>query len=216
MLDWLWPYIQAHPSETVVISGIVLFSLLTSLALVQQAHRIWTKRSGESLSVTWIVYFIAMFCAGALYGWSHHDPVILLNNALFVGLHLPIAAGLWRFKGFTVNEKIFALGLSVPLILMFNSGLMEQRWWFLAFAFGGAGSLILQMVEMWKRGHIGVVDPRLLVVYLLSNVFWTGYAFCGSDPALQIICPLNLTLFTIMVSLWLKLRADEARAPTLQ
>lgn len=211
MLSRIWLFIQTHPSETIAISGITLFSLLTSLALIQQTRRIWAERSGQSLSVVWIVYFIVMFASGAVYGWTTKDQVLLLNNVLFSALHLPVAYGLWKYKGFSKAERWFGVLLLLPLSLMVLSPPESQRWWFMAFAFGGIAALIRQTLEMWKQGGVGVVDPRLLIIYLLSNAFWTDYAFLSDELALKLICPLNLSIFIVMVGLWLRLKQLELK-----
>src|SRR3989339_183294 len=160
--------VQNFGFNAITISAIiiVIFSILESWGIYKQNKKIWDKKSGESVSVAWFIYFMFMLFSYFVYGIFTKEAAIIINGlaSLFV---VPIVVGLWRFKGFSkIDFFVFllcVLGFVVMLIFPF------KRIMFLLFSFGSILALIAQLVEMHKTKAVGVIEIKLIQVY------FTGY-----------------------------------------
>lgn len=198
------------PIETIGITGIYAFAVITAVVLWLQIREIFSRRSVESLSTTWIIYFCAMFASGLIYSVTYHRQPILINNIMLTSLHLGIAYGIYRFRGFSKFDWWFIAGLSLALVAMYFSP--HQDIWFFAFAPGGVAAL-LKETYLLQRGHTpGVLNPWMIVVGVVSNGFWTAYALTVHDWALSYICPANLVIWSIMLTIWLGYRRKSVIA----
>src|SRR3989339_685777 len=155
--------VQNFGFNAITISAIiiVIFSILESWGIYKQNKKIWDKKSGESVSVAWFIFF-----SDFVYCIFSKEAAIIINGlaSLFV---VPIVVGLWRFKGFSkIDFFVFllcVLGFVVMLIFPF------KKIMFLLFSFGSILALIAQLVEMHKTKAVGVIEIKLIQVY------FTGY-----------------------------------------
>ena len=186
---------------TIGFLGTVIFTILEAWGLWQQKKLIWENESGQSVSVITFSYGTAMFAAVLIYGISVNS-VALSFNGLLGFFHLPIIWGLWKFKGFSRTEKLLGIFLMVVVAVMIV--LPFKDWFFLLLSFGTLISASMQAIEIWEEEDAGVVEIKLLAVFLLSNFFWIIYAFAIGNWILQIISPLFFVILTITIVLWFK------------
>ncbi len=184
-----------------------VFTLLEGWGLWQQARTIRTRRSGESVSVTWFSFCQFVFPAYALYGMHVRGLAVIFDGTIQALMTLPVMIGLLRFKPLTRREKwqlpIFALMVPAMAFLPWKNTV------FLVMTTGFILSSAQQPLELWKRRKTGAVDPKLLAVMLLTMGFWAVYAFCIRAWALMITTGLNGGLIAMAIALWFKFRAAE-------
>lgn len=185
---------------TIGLLGTILFGFVEAWGLWEQKREIWLQKSGQSLSVTWIVYGACLMTAGVLYGLSKSSIALIVGSGLPGLMHIPILIGLGKFKGFTKRERVLFGSLIAALVLM--AIVPRKDWFFLLFAFGSIASSAMQPIEMWKNKNAGVVAVKLIGAYLLGTVFWVLYAFAIGDWVLMIICPAYLVILTATLCLW--------------
>lgn len=188
--------------------GIVFFGCLEAWALFNQNKGIWSKRSGDSISVSLFTYLASYFAASIVYGVSINSLSVVLNCAILVLFYIPIILGLWKFKKWTAFDIWASLGylLMVPLIAF----LPWTEVLYLIFSFGTIYSMATQPYELWKKKDVGVLDIRLVGVYFASCCFWTVYAFTADALALKILNPPILILLALTWWLWRKYRCPPS------
>ena len=185
----------------------IVFSLLGVFYLWRQFTEIWSNKSGKSVSVTWICYFLFGYIATLFYG-VHKDSLALVISA---ALRIPISAlvlfGLWKFKGFKkIDQGIFFGSIVLMIAMIFSS---EKVWFYLFFSFGSVISLATQPIEIWKNKSSGVVVIKVFVIYAISCLFWIPYAFITRNWALEFIVFSFFVISIATIILWFRYREEE-------
>jgi len=187
---------------TIGFCGTIFFTLLAAWGLWQQAKKIWQNRSGQSVSVFWFSYNIFLFSANIVYGSSIRSLALIFNGALLSLMYFPVVIGLAKYKGFKPIQKwLFVLYFGL-IILMIILPIKSQL--YLLFSFVNIIALITQPWEIMRNKNSGMVEVKLILVYLASTLFWVAYAFAIKDWALQIICPTYLIIWVATLILWKK------------
>jgi len=189
---------------TIGFIGTLIFSFAEGWGVWQQNKAIWKNKSGESVSVIWFTYFTALFGIVFIYGLSTKSIALAFNGFLLTPLYIPLVVGLWKFKGFTKVEKICSacfLAAVIACVLV-----PYKDWFFLIFTVGNIFFSFTQPYEIWKNKSSGVVEIKLLVVFLASTIFWVTYAYASHDWVLEIITPCYLVIISLTTILWFKYR----------
>lgn len=191
---------------TVGSSGIIVFTLAEVWGAWKQNQKIWHEKSGESVSVNFFSYNFFSFTALIFYG-AHIASGASIFNGLLMLFYIPILLGLWKFKGFTCREKVLFVFFStmVPTIAI----LPWKDEVFLIISAGIVYSVATMPWELWKTKRTGAVEIKLLVVFLISTMFWVAYAFAIGEWVLEILTTVNLFLLCLSTGLWFKYRAIE-------
>lgn len=184
---------------TVGALGVIFFAFVQAWGLWQQKKTIWKNQSGQSISVTWLSYFTCLDVVVFIYGWSINSIAMMVNGGL-IFLYVLIMIGLWKFKGFSKLEKF--LGICLLIVIVVTIFIPAKDWMFLIVSFGSILSLIMQPYEIWKNKNSGVVEIKLIIVYLISTTFWIIYGYTINDWVLKIICPSYFVIFSITVCFW--------------
>ncbi|MBN1584906.1 hypothetical protein JW899_00880 [Candidatus Uhrbacteria bacterium] len=182
--------------------GTVAFTFIEGWGLWKQNEKIWNKKSGEAVSIKMFSYSLFSFVVLAIYGWHIRSLSSVFNGTAMAALYLPILIGLWRFRGFTLTEKI-----QIPAMAMITAAMIFTPWQaeiFTAVGFGVTFSISLQARELWKAKSTGAVEVRMLIVLLLATVFWVTYAFAIGDISLMAICSANLAAQTVTIAIWIR------------
>lgn len=178
------------------------------LALGSQIHKIWSERSVESLSTSWVSYTACFMGACIPYGLEKASAAIVVSAACFGIMHLPLLWGIRKFRGFREEEVrdtcIFFLmipAMAQPLevtYLLFSLGLIYAYW--------------LQLATLMREKRPGVLDPKLFLIYLLAFGFWAIYGFAINALALMILNPVMFALCGAILWLWFKYRRNQVPA----
>jgi len=195
----------------VSVIGTVVCSIMVAQGLWRQNKNIWSLRSGESLSVVWFAYFIGMFSSAILYGFHRHSAGIVFNCVVLLVMHIPIIVGLWRFKTWSLLEKIQAsIYIFAMPIAMFLIPYKEVT--FIIFSLGMIYSVSTQPWEMWRNKSVGVVDARFILYQIASVTFWAIFAFTTKALALMILNPTLFVLFSVTLYFCFIYRASRTTA----
>lgn len=192
----------------VSVVGTVIFTLVVARGLWRQNKNVWSKRSGESLSVVWFAYFTGMFSSAILYGIHQSSATIVFNCAILLVMHFPILRGLWRFKVWSLSEKIqttvyvFVMPIAMAII-------PNKEATFVVFSLGMIYSASTQPWEMWRNRSAGVVDAQFIVCQIVSTMFWGIFAFTTGAIALMILNPALFVLFSATLYFWYLYRAQQ-------
>ncbi len=187
--------------------GTAVFTLIEGWGLWKQNDAIWEGESGESVSVIWFSYLLFAFVAFFFYGVHIRGLAAMFNGAALALLHVPILLGLRKHKGFTTSEKVqfFLFALMVPAMAF----LPWKDEVFMVVSVGIIYSTATQPWELLRAKKSGVLEIRLIVIYLISTIFWVIYAFAISEWVLEILTSANLLLFIITAVLWSEYRSRE-------
>lgn len=189
-------------ASTVGAVGILFFAIVESWGFWKQGRKIWDNHSGESLSFRWFTYLAAYFGASIEYGFVHNSISVSLSSALVGFCHIPIIIGIYKFKKLTWNEKIQSLLFLLMIPALVYTEYKEE--FYILLSLGTIYALATQPWELYKTKLPGVVEIRLIGIYILSTIFWIIYAFSIQAVAMMIVCPSALVLLLLTGAFWLR------------
>ncbi|MDO8556858.1 MAG: hypothetical protein Q7R98_00110 [Candidatus Jorgensenbacteria bacterium] len=188
----------------------VIFTVLQGYGVLMQGRRIWRERSGESISVTFFSYATFYFLAFLVYGAEKWSIAMVFNGVLgFV--HIPILAGLLKFKGFTRNEWILLGAFSTMVPAFFILDGEPQEVFLMICLLGILATLVKQTLDTWsyvKLRRSGRADkpialePRFLVSFMATNAVWFIIALCIGNWPLAVFNPLAFLLIGVNLTMY--------------
>ncbi len=200
-------------AATVGAIGATIFIFIEMWGLHKQGRAIQEnpEKKGESVSVIWFSYCFFTLVTGIFYGVHIKSALVLFNSIPCGILHIPVLIGLWKYKGFTRQEKIlFVLFAGMVPAIAF---LPWKNDIFMAISVGVIYAMATQPWELWKTKKRGVVEIRLLAAYTISTAFWVVYAFAIDEWVLEVLTTANLLTLCVSTALWFFYGANErARA----
>lgn len=177
----------------------MLFSILGAWGLWLQNLSVWKNKSGKSVSVSYFSFFIAYFLSGLIYGLDKGLLALTIHCIGRLTFGIPILIGLWKFKIFTLQEKI--------LCYLFWGGIAISLWFsikeqaFMLYSVGSIFAYLLQAIEIFKNKDSGRVVSKLHWVYFGSASFWTIYGFANNDLVLKATSPPNILIALLIIVL---------------
>lgn len=181
--------------------GTILCTVLQGRGAWMQGKRIWSDKSGESVSVPLFAYITCYIMSFFVYAW-HKREIPMLFNAFLLFLYLPITIGLYKFKGFSNKEKLlsFAFVAMIPVMVFCpNKDVV-----FMGALFGILIFSIFQIVEIKRTGTVGAIEPEFIVIGMATSIFWFMYAMSIGNIPLLIFNPVAFYLNAFILRLWLK------------
>jgi len=205
---WGWNF----PTSVVAISFVYLFFELW--ALWKQNKLIWLERSGETVSIIWFSYYGIHAFAGIMYG-IQIQSIAVMSTSLMLGLiHIPIVIGLWKFKAAEgtlrrhekVQVALFPLMLPAVIFLPYIDLVYSL------FTLGIMYGLVIQPYEMWRTRSRGVLEVRVIFIYLGSSLIWTSIGFYLHIPLFMLFSPLSTLCLVAMLILWFRFAKEEKKS----
>lgn len=209
------------PNPTTIVAGIILtITLFQGWGLYGQAQAIKEKKTGDGLSVLWLSYTGWFFATAILYAFYQRSGTMFVNASVMLVGNLWLLRLIWRFDGWTRNEKVqTALYALMPIVfVLVPSTLIElpvvpflnimippmpgKDLAFVAFSFGTICYVATQPWVMLRKKSAGVVQAKLVTVHLISVSFWAVYGFSIGAVALMILNPTLFVLFSLTLVLW--------------
>ena len=181
----------------------VAITLITAWGLVQQHQTIWRKREVEAISVFWLTYNAMLQIVILIYGSSIHSAALVVNGFLALA-YIPILAGLWKFKGYSLLEKISVMVFIAAILAMVLLPFKSQ--FFFILALGGLFSASMQPLEMWRKKSARGVNIRFIGILILGNIIWFTYGVAVRGWVLIVVNAIAFCIFGITVLLWRRYR----------
>lgn len=191
--NWGWNAITISFIATMVMAA------FTAWGLFYQLIAVWKNKSGLSVSVVWFSFGLGLYGVFALYGIELNSWALMLSGVSRGLLHLPILIGLWKFKGFSSFEKVLTVGVIASLVI---TGILPHRAWiFFVFSMVALVFVAAWPWEIYRNKDSGVVELKLICVYLANSVFWIIYGVAIGDWVLIVTSPLYTVVSLITVAL---------------
>ena len=183
--------------------GTMLFSLLQGWALFAQNGTIRRKRSGESIAVIYFVYGFCYFAAFFVYGVAKMSIAMAVNGLLFVP-YLPILTALERWKGFSRADwlSLLAFSLMIPAIELLKGDMRDV--FVLLGLFGCLVPGIFQFMELLRTKSPGAIDPRFIVAFMFSCIFWFIFGLMTGNWIFVAFNPVSFFLLGSTLVVYLK------------
>ena len=189
---------------TISFFGTILFTLIEAWGVWDQKREIWQKKSGVSIPINLFIFNLFIFAVIFIYGISINSVALMFSGIVMAPIHVPILVGLYKFKGFNNQEKIFFW--TMLFIFLLCVLLPYKTFFFFSLSLIYIGVAILQPHEIWKEKSSGVVSIKMLWSYWVGTTFWVTYGFSFNDLPLKITSSLYLLVATITIILWYKYR----------
>jgi len=187
---------------TISFFATIFFSLLAAWGLIDQDRKIWSKKSGQSLSSIWFICASFFFLSNIIYGIETRSIALTFGGFTRGSIHIPILFGIKKFKGFSRADWLIIVLLSTLSFFMAISG--QKGTFFLVFSLGVMTLTALQPLEIWRQKASGVVSIKMLIIYTVSSIFWIVYSVACGDTYILIMTLGFLTLFLVTILLWFR------------
>lgn len=198
-------------APTIGAIGIIFFAFVEGWGLLKQNQKIWQERSGESVSFRWFTYLGSYFIASIFYG-LYIKSISVTFGAILPGLlHIPIIVGMIKFKQLAQNEKIQSALFLIMILAMVI--LPQKDLVYILLSIGTIYALATQPLELYRTKSVGVVEIKLILVYIASSVFWTIFGFSTKALGIMIVSPCALILLGLTLIMWRKYKKLEASKP---
>lgn len=189
--------------------GAIVLTLIQAWSFIRQARRIWSERSGESVSVKMFGYLLFYLISFVIYGIAMRKVTMIINGALFIVV-IPIVLGLCKFKVITKGEQLCLLLFGFMPVWMAISGQKELL--FFGMLVGLLAAFACPAYEIWRNKNAGSVEVRVVIASMFTNAFWTAYALMVWDVPLIIFNPISFVLMVATLFLWKKYQRKSACA----
>ena len=186
---------------------VILLGMIGTWGLWRQRNNIVRNKSGHAVSRIAFLYMTFHFSVMTVYGFSIPDAPLVINGLLRFLFHLPILAGLQKYKGFTRNEKRLALVLAAMLVLVIRVSFKQE--FFLIENFGAMFIAVAQPLEIWREKNSGVVEIRLVLIYLCTAFAWVFYGLLINDWAVWLTSAGFFAVWVVTAGLWRKYRQKK-------
>lgn len=187
---------------TISFFGTVLFTLIEVWGVWDQKKEIWQKKSGVSIPVNLFIFNLFIFAVIFAYGISINSIALMFSGIVMFPIHIPILIGLYKFKGFSNQEKIFFWVML--LIFLVDILLPYKAFFFFSLSLICIGMVALQPYEIWKEKSSGVVSIKMIWSYWIGTTFWVMYGFSFNDLPLKITSSMYLLVTTVTIIFWYK------------
>jgi len=200
-LEWTAEYKNwGWNAATISVTMIGFFTITESYGILEQNKKIRQDKRGDSVSNILFLYTTSFFLMSGVWGWHLHSIVIVVNAAVTGLVQIPVLMALWKYKDFSVREKVLGVVFAaMPLWMLITPYKSES---YLILMFGIWFAFADQFWELWSAGKTGELSIKLLLMYLVASVAWTTYAFTSTDPYFQISQAVLLILLIAITMLW--------------
>ena len=165
--------------QPIVISflGTLVFGALGALALRKQIQRIGSE-GAESVSVEWNLVFLAMWSSLVRYGFERDSLALVIQCTLRAPFYVVIVRQLYRYHGDFSRRQWGLAGLMVlaTALSFIRPTLIATILLWVSIFFAAH-----QPWEIWRTRSTKGVELRVLLVYLMSALFWMFYGFGLKD-----------------------------------
>lgn len=193
-------------AATVGFLGTIVFTVLSAVSFIDQAHAIWKKRSAEALAPAWKISYTGLMGTAIVYGISELKYALVFHGLIMVLAQIPILWGMIQFQTISHSQKTIGCGWLLAIVLIV--ALPSKPQLYFTYSILMLPPLLTQPWEFWKRKTVGVVRVQMLWVYWIATAFWVTYAFAVQDWPLRIIGTVNIVCFTGMIALWYRYRPN--------
>lgn len=169
-------------TETLMGYLALFFGVLGSWGLYKQARMIWTNKSAQSVSGTWVITFLAMFTAFLIYGMQQNSFPMKFQGWLRVGFSLPVTLGFFIYGNKSWKSYTLLVVYGLFLSAMIDKSLAP--WFFTTFSMLGVGSSFIQAWTIKQNRSRGKVAVELQIIYLLAILCWLVYGSVRKDTPL--------------------------------
>ena len=182
---------------------VVVFTVGSAIPLTIQSIAIWSKKSGESVSVIWFSYTFFLAACNYLYGIGAEDTLIQVNGMVRAFVHIPILIGLLVNKEITKTEIIVFILLFFYILVMLQFPLLVWQFYL-------AMSLVLVVATLKQRKEIingesaGVVECKIITFRIYGNIFWFIYSLIAGRWAVVIAAFANFLALWYTRKTWKK------------
>lgn len=167
----------------------IIFSLVKGYGIGRQAWKIWSEKSGESISPIFFAYNFFYFLIFLAYGFEEKSLAIIISGSLCL-LYLPILIGLKKFRGFTsLDIAVTAvMAMAIPTLFFFDKEKIVSSFSLLAII-----AILSQVKEVWKKKDFGAFSVVYLYTFLINSSFWCIYYtatkswFLGSLSIMEVL-----------------------------
>jgi uncharacterized protein with PQ loop repeat len=192
---------------TVSALGTVLFTILQAFGAYDQSKKIWSTKSGESVSLQLFAYNCAYFFCFFIYGMFKSSLAMIFNGLLFL-IFMPVMIGLWKYKKTSLLKKICSASylLLIPLMII-----LPQKDLIVTLGLLGiAVFLISQLREIIKARSFGKFSIKFVLIFMSTNMFWLVYAITVKNLPLELFNAFGIILYSSALFLYFKFEVKRA------
>ena len=189
---------------TVSFLATLFFTILSVWGLKDQSKKICETRSGESVSNLWYIGLAGLFTASLIYGWSIQSLAVMCSGGFRLPHIIVILLALIQFKGFSYFDWTLFYCLFIGIIIMAITPYKEIM--FSVISIGVVLPTAHQAWEIWRNRTSGSVSIKIIMIMILSSMFWVLYGWAINDMPVFIVSLLGMIIFIATAVLWFHFR----------
>jgi uncharacterized protein with PQ loop repeat len=186
---------------TISALGTLFFTFWQLYATIDQTKKIWSKKSGQSISLQFFTYNFFYFISFTIYGMYQNSVAMIINGLLFVA-YIPLLIKAWGIEKKDWKEKIIALfgTLLIPAIIIFP----DKNLIFDISLFGLACFLAEQIRIVMRKKDFGALSIKFMLVYLAVNIFWLAFDIAIKNLSLGVFNSIGIIMYIFSIILYFR------------
>ena len=191
---WGWNAISISFIRTII------FGLILGWGLFHQIKTIRKTDSAKSIPVIMSLYFAFHFFTFSVYGFRQHSLAMMINGSLGI-LWLGIYISATHRPDSLGRTKLESLFVVLPIVM----SLMEEPSILMTIMFVIASTILLDLPrQILQNKNSGSVDPKFLLCFICSSIFWAIYSACVLEWQLFITNIFGIFVMTLTLYLCAK------------
>ncbi len=191
--------------------GAALVTFIQAYGSYGLARCIYTKRSGEGVSLYMLAYWHASIWTFALYGWYCLSVVMLFNAFVLAPSYVLAIVGILLYERDRLRILITIL---VPLLVLLPAIMLASDKSFMIFPILMVGIFFFidQPRKLYMEKKTGSFDPVFTISLMVASVFWFFFALISvGDITLMVVNPLCFAISAITLHAYARAKIHEKK-----
>lgn len=191
--------------------GAALVTFIQAYGSYGLARRIYTKRSGEGISLYMLAYWHASIWTFALYGWYCLSVVMLFNALVLAPSYVLAIVGILLYERDRLRILIMML---FPLVVLLPAIMLASDKSLMIFPILMVGIIFFidQPRKLYMEKKTGSFNPVFTYSLMVASVFWFFFALISvGDTTLMVVNPLCFAISAITLHAYARAKIHEKK-----
>ena len=173
--------------------------------VAQQVKTINRRKSAELIITPFFIFSFFYLLVAILYG-LYNEKLSIAYNGLGAFFILAVLISAWRYRKISRLDyaAILVFSLMAPLMVI----LPDKKIAYMSCAAIVLVGILLQLIIVIVQKKRGSLEPKMIDIYVITNVSWLAYGILTKDWAFELSSALGLSLL-VPLSFFLRKYKDS-------